>query len=40
MFGHMNVLSRIVYTLIGVAGIYQLSQFKIMHGRWTHVEAN
>jgi uncharacterized membrane protein YuzA (DUF378 family) len=40
IFGDMSVLSRIVYTLIGVAGIYQLSQFKIMHTRWTHAEAH
>ncbi len=40
VFGPMTVLTRIVYTLIGVAGIYQLSQFKIMHSRWTHAEAH
>lgn len=40
IFGDMSVLSRIVYTLIGVAGLYQLSQFKIMHERWTHAGAH
>ncbi len=41
IFGHMTVLTRIMYTLIGFAGLYQLSQFKIMHGKWGgHVEAH
>ena len=33
IFGDMTVLTRIAYTLIGFAGLYQFSQFKIMHGR-------
>ena len=40
IFGSMTVLTRIVYTLIGFAGLYQLTQFKILHGRWKHLEAH
>ncbi|MBI4830078.1 MAG: DUF378 domain-containing protein [Candidatus Lindowbacteria bacterium] len=40
VFGSMSVLTRIVYTLIGVAGVYQLSQFKILREKWFHAEAH
>lgn len=40
VFGPMTVLTRIVYTLIGFAGVYQLGQFKIRHSPWEHVEAH
>jgi hypothetical protein len=40
IFGSMTVLSRIVYSLIGVAAVYQLSQFKIIREKLTHLEAH
>lgn len=40
IFGAMSVLSRIAYTLIGVAAIYQLSQFKLFRERFTHAGAH
>ncbi len=40
VFGPMTVMTRIVYALIGFAGIYQISQFKIRHSTWEHLKAH
>jgi len=40
IFGKMSVLSRMVYTLIGCAALYQLSQFRVVHKRWAHPKSD
>ena len=34
LFGDMTVLSRIVYSLVGVAAVYQALSWKAMQRRW------
>ena len=34
LFGSMSVLSRIVYTLVGVAALYQALQWRSIQRRW------
>ena len=34
IFGPMTILSRLVYILVGAAGLYQALQFKAMQVRW------
>lgn len=36
IFGEMSFLSRLIYSAIGVAALYQLSQFRVVHQRWAH----
>jgi uncharacterized membrane protein YuzA (DUF378 family) len=38
--GEMSLLSRLIYCVIGLAAIYQLSQFRVVHQRWAHSEPN
>jgi uncharacterized membrane protein YuzA (DUF378 family) len=33
-FGQTNVATRIVYGLVGLAAVYQLSQLRALPGRW------
>jgi uncharacterized protein len=35
IFGEMTVLSRIIYTLVGVAGVYTIAALPGMPRRWT-----
>lgn len=35
IFGEMTVLSRIIYTLVGVAGVYTLVALPSMPRRWS-----
>lgn len=35
LLGEAAVLSRLVYILVGAAGLYQLVQWKAIHCRWT-----
>ena len=34
IFGHMSILSRIIYILVGLAALYQIIGWKSMHKRW------
>ena len=34
LFGPMSSLSRVVYVLVGLAGLYQAMQWKGIQGRW------
>lgn len=34
LFGDMSVMSRIVYTLVGLAGLFQAVQWKAIQRRW------
>ena len=34
LFGNATILSRIVYTLVGVAGLFQAMQWKAIQTRW------
>jgi uncharacterized membrane protein YuzA (DUF378 family) len=34
LFGPMSLLSRVVYTLVGLAAVYQAVQWKAMQRRW------
>ncbi len=34
LFGSMSVLSRIVYVLVGIAGVYQALQWRGIQRRW------
>ena len=38
LFGN-TILSSIVFTLVGLAGVYQLAQLKAMQRRWQPVHA-
>ena len=38
LFGN-TILSSIVFTLVGLAGVYQLAQIKAMQRRWHTVHA-
>jgi uncharacterized membrane protein YuzA (DUF378 family) len=40
IFGEMSLLSRSIYCVIGLAAVYQLSQFKFVHRRWAHSETD
>ena len=35
LFGDASVLSRIVYSLVGVAGLFQAMQWKAIQRRWS-----
>ena len=39
LFGTMSVLSRIVYTLVGVTAVYYLIAWKSIQGRGTATKA-
>jgi uncharacterized membrane protein YuzA (DUF378 family) len=34
IFGSMSALSRIVYILVGISGLYQAMQWKAIQRRW------
>ena len=34
IFGEMSILSRVVYTLVGVAAVFQAVQVKAIQRRW------
>lgn len=34
IFGDMTAISRVVYTLVGLSGLYQALSFKAMQRRW------
>lgn len=38
IFGEMSLLSRAIYCVIGLAAVYQLTQFKFVHQRWAQSE--
>jgi uncharacterized membrane protein YuzA (DUF378 family) len=40
IFGEMSFFSRLIYCVIGLAALYQLSQFRFVHKRWAHAESN
>jgi len=40
MFGEMSIYSRVIYSMMGLAALYQLSQFRFVHQRWAHAESN
>lgn len=35
LFGEAAAMSRLVYTLVGVAGIFQAAQWKAIQRRWS-----
>ena len=35
IFGDMSVISRIVYVLVGLAGVFQAFQWKAIQRRWS-----
>jgi hypothetical protein len=34
IFGDMTILSRLVYVIVGIAGVYQAIEFKAIQRRW------
>lgn len=38
IFGQLTIFSRIVYTLVGLAALYEMFQFKAQARRWAGVE--
>jgi uncharacterized protein len=36
IFGEMSVLSRLVYIVVGLAGVYQAASVKAIQRRWGH----
>ena len=39
LFGGGSMLSRLVYVVVGVAGVYQALQVKGIQRRWSHQHA-
>ena len=39
LLGYGSILSSIVYTLVGLAGLYQAAQFRAIRHRWEHAHA-
>lgn len=39
LFGNASVLSRLVYVVVGLAGVYQALQWRAMQRRWSPVAA-
>jgi len=35
LFGDASVLSRVVYSLVGIAGLFQAMQWKAIQRRWS-----
>lgn len=40
IFGEMSAVSRLIYSVIGIAALYQLSQFRVVHQRWAHANPD
>ena len=38
-FGETSVLSTVVYSLVGLAALYQAVSFKAIQQRWNHTSA-
>jgi uncharacterized protein len=36
LFGEATILSRLVYSLVGLAALYQAVQFKAIQRRWSY----
>jgi uncharacterized membrane protein YuzA (DUF378 family) len=36
IFGDLSILSRLVYVLVGIGGLYQAVQWKAIQRRWRH----
>jgi len=34
LFGEMGIVSRIIYTLVGISAVYHLSTYKAVQHRW------
>lgn len=39
LLGSGSILSALVYSLVGLAGVYQAAQFKAIQNRWSHAHA-
>ena len=39
-FGETNAITRIVYGLVGAAGVYELVQWSAMRRRWSRTAAH
>jgi len=39
LLGDGSILSSIVYTVVGLAGLYQAAQFRAIRHRWQHAHA-
>jgi len=39
LLGAGSVLSSIVYTLVGLAGLYQAAEFRAIRRRWEHAHG-
>jgi len=39
LFGEMSLLSRVVYSLVGLAAVYQALSWKAIQKRWVAVPA-
>ena len=39
IFGEMSMLSRVVYALVGLAGLYQAASWRAVQRRWAMVPA-
>ena len=39
IFGSGSILSSVVYTLVGLAGVFQAAQFRAIQKRWAAVPA-
>lgn len=39
LLGDQSVLSRLVYVLVGLSGLYQAVQWKAIQKRWKHAPA-
>ncbi len=40
LFGPMSVVTRLVYTLVGISAIYEALELRSIHERWTTTEAH
>jgi uncharacterized membrane protein YuzA (DUF378 family) len=38
-FGAKNALGALVYTLVGLAGLYQVLSWKAIQKRWAHAQS-
>ena len=39
ILGSMSFLNRIVYALVGLAAVYEISQIRVVRSGWTEAEA-
>lgn len=35
IFGHLSIISRVIYGIVGLAALYQILQWKAIQKRWS-----